>query len=91
MAPSTTTTENINYDASLTGDERAKLVKILGTDRPLEKFTYGGHPLSGKQIEPVDRVRIPKFNSKEDERAFIKLHHAAALRWLGHNGYNNEG
>lgn len=64
MAPSTTTTENINYDASLTGDERAKLVKILGTDRPLEKFTYGGHPLSGKQIEPVDRVRIPKFNSK---------------------------
>jgi hypothetical protein len=60
-------------------------------DRPLSEFTYGGYIKPGKQTIPVAEVRIPKLNSKEDERAWCKLHHAAALRWLGANGYNNEG
>jgi ribulose-5-phosphate 4-epimerase/fuculose-1-phosphate aldolase len=44
-----------------------------------------------EQTEPLAQVRIPKFDNLEDERRFRKLHHAAALRWLGAHGYNNEG
>lgn len=75
----------------LTGDERAKMARLLKVDRPLDRFTFGPHPLSGPQVEPVKQIRYPRFESKEAEREFVKLHHAAALRWLGHNGYNNEG
>ncbi|KAH8898122.1 arad-like aldolase/epimerase [Thozetella sp. PMI_491] len=32
-----------------------------------------------------------RFQSYEEERKFRKLHHAAALRWLGSQGYGNEG
>ena len=60
-------------------------------ERPLDQFTYGAHPIPGKQIDPVKQVRIPKLVSLEAEREFRKLHHAVALRWLGLNGYNNEG
>ncbi|KIN03332.1 hypothetical protein OIDMADRAFT_63853, partial [Oidiodendron maius Zn] len=34
---------------------------------------------------------IPHFTNLIHERAFRKLHHAVALRWLGSQGYNNEG
>jgi hypothetical protein len=54
-------------------------------------FGYGGVPMRAEQIEPLAQVRIPKFDDLEDERAFRKLHHVAALRWLGLHGYNNEG
>lgn len=77
--------------AHLTGDERALALKAKSADRPLDVFTYGGHPISGHQTKPIHQIRIPKFASLEDEREWRKLHHAAALRWLGVNGYNNEG
>ncbi|KAI1308585.1 class II aldolase/adducin domain-containing protein [Xylaria venustula] len=75
----------------LTGKERANRLKAGGKDRPLDAFTYGGHPTSGHQTKPITQIRIPEFASLEDEREWRKLHHAAALRWLGINGYNNEG
>ncbi|VUC34841.1 unnamed protein product [Clonostachys rosea] len=75
----------------MTGEERAQALMRNGQDRPLDVFTYGGYPLSGHQTKPVTQVRIPRFASLEDEREWRKLHHAAALRWLGMNGYNNEG
>ncbi|CAG9972463.1 unnamed protein product [Clonostachys byssicola] len=75
----------------LTGQERAQALMRNGQDRPLDVFTYGGYPLSGHQSKPVKQIRIPKFASPEAEREWRKLHHAAALRWLGLNGYNNEG
>ncbi|KIW93995.1 uncharacterized protein Z519_05310 [Cladophialophora bantiana CBS 173.52] len=53
------------------------------------EFTYGAYQETG--ATPVKRIRYPKFQSLESERAFRKLHHAAALRWLGYQGYNNEG
>ncbi|OAG33878.1 hypothetical protein AYO21_12009 [Fonsecaea monophora] len=53
------------------------------------EFTYGAYQETGTR--PVKRIRYPKFQSLESERAFRKLHHAAALRWLGYQGYNNEG
>ena len=59
-------------------------------DQPTLPFRYGGYvPLV--ESKPVQRIRIPQFTSLETERAFRKLHHAVALRWLGHQGYNNEG
>ncbi|CAH0028390.1 unnamed protein product [Clonostachys rhizophaga] len=75
----------------ITGQERAQALMRNGQDRPLDVFTYGGYPLSGHQSKPVKQIRIPKFASPEAEREWRKLHHAAALRWLGLNGYNNEG
>ena len=54
-------------------------------------FRYGAVPRKAAQIEPIDQVRIPIFDDLEDEREFRKLHHAAALRWLGAQGFNNEG
>lgn len=53
-------------------------------------FSYGSIPLRPGQ-EPLQQVRIPVFDNLEDERKFRKLHQAAALRWLGSQGYNNEG
>ncbi|KAK5023907.1 hypothetical protein LTS07_009033 [Exophiala sideris] len=59
---------------------------------PPQEFTYGAYQkVGGPSAKPVHTIRIPKFESLEAERAFRKLHHAAALRWLGYNGYNNEG
>lgn len=56
------------------------------------EFRYGVWPVvGGEQSKPIHHIRIPRFESLEAERAFCKLHHAAALRWLGYNGYNNEG
>jgi len=90
MAPSAIET-SVNPTASLTGEERARAVRKLNVDRPLNEFVYGAHPMSGHQKEPVTQVRYPKLRSLEDEREFRKLHHAACLRWLGTNGYNDEG
>jgi len=55
-------------------------------------FKFGTYPVvGGDQAKPVHKIRVPKFESLEAERAHRKLHQAAALRWLGYNGYNNEG
>lgn len=55
-------------------------------------FGYGAHaPVGNAQSKPIHHIRIPRFARLEDERAFRKLHHAVALRWLGAQGYNNEG
>lgn len=75
----------------LTGDQRAAQLRKTAGDRPLDRFTYGAHPISGEQLQPVKQVRIPTFENPLDERAFRKLHAAACIRWLGINGYNNEG
>ena len=56
MAPSAVETANTHSLASkvvpdvskLTGDERAAALKASGKDRPLDVFTYGGHPISGQ-------------------------------------------
>lgn len=68
-------------------------ISIKGTTSPNNtEFTYGTYPkFGGPDAKPVHTIRIPKFNSPYDEREFRKLHHAAALRWLGSAGYNNEG
>lgn len=59
---------------------------------PSEEFTYGAYQkVGGPNAKDVFRIRIPNFASLEAERAHRKLHHAAALRWLGYQGYNNEG
>ncbi|KIW79871.1 hypothetical protein Z517_06486 [Fonsecaea pedrosoi CBS 271.37] len=59
---------------------------------PSREFRYGVYPrVGGPNARPVHHIRIPEFESLEAERAFRKLHHAAALRWLGSQGYNNEG
>ena len=60
-------------------------------DHPSLPFGYGSYKPTGLVGEKVHHIRIPKFATLEAERAWRKLHHAAALRWLGHNGYNNEG
>lgn len=54
-------------------------------------FRYGGIPMPPGQTAPLKQVRIPRYESLEDERSFRKLHQAAALRWLSSKGYNNEG
>ena len=61
--------------------------------KPNLEFRYGGVPpvRCSKDHKPLVQVRIPRYENLEDERAFRKLHHAAALRWLGAQGYNNEG
>jgi hypothetical protein len=90
MAPSAIETVTRPVD-QLTGEERYQQLKKTTGDRPLDRFTYGAHPISGAQVDPVKQVRIPKFSDPLDERAFRKLHAAACIRWLGENGYNNEG
>jgi hypothetical protein len=91
MAPHATGSVSTDHTVQLTGDERSAQVKQQAKDRPLDHFVYGPHPISGAQKTPVTQVRIPRFRDKYAEREFVKLHHAAALRWLGQNGYNNEG
>jgi len=90
MAPSAIETVTQPID-QLTGNERAAQVKKNATDRPLNRFTYGPHLISGAQVNPVKQIRIPTFSNPLDERAFRKLHAAACIRWLDLNGYNNEG
>lgn len=90
MAPSAIETVTVPTD-QLTGEERHRQLKKGVGDRPLDRFVYGPHPISGAQVDPVTQVRIPTFSNPLDERAFRKLHQAAAIRWLGENGYNNEG
>ncbi|KAK0879873.1 hypothetical protein LTR87_006359 [Friedmanniomyces endolithicus] len=90
MAPSAIETVTHPID-QLTGDERARQLRKTASDRPLDRFTYGPHPISGNQTDAVKQVRIPTFTNPLDERAFRKLHAAACIRWLGLNGYNNEG
>ena len=90
MAPSAIETVTRPID-QLTGEERYKQLKNSVGDKPLDRFVYGPHPISGAQTDPVKQVRIPKFENPLDERAFRKLHAAACIRWLGENGYNNEG
>lgn len=91
MAPHATGSVTTDHSTQLTGDERSAQVKQQAKDRPLDHFVYGPHPISGAQKTPVAQVRIPRFRDKYAEREFVKLHQAAALRWLGQNGYNNEG
>lgn len=58
----------------------------------LPDFRFGVYPVvGGEQAQPVHKIRFPRFESVAAERAHRKLHQAAALRWLGYNGYNNEG
>jgi hypothetical protein len=62
-------------------------------NQPSLPFRYGSYTPSANtpQRKPVHHIRIPQFSTLESEREFRKLHHAAALRWLGYQGYNNEG
>jgi len=60
-------------------------------DVSIPGFKFGAYPESGQQTKPITQIRLPKFRTLEAEREHRKLHHAAALRWLGYNGYNNEG
>ena len=73
-----------------TGPEHTPSSSVHGTTVN-SSFGYGGVPMRKEQTELLAQVRIPKFDDLEDERRFRKLHHAAALRWLGAHGYNNEG
>ena len=68
MAPSAIETVVQPID-QLTGDERARQLKKTVGDRPLDRFTYGPHPISGNQTELVKQVRIPTFSNPLDERA----------------------
>lgn len=72
MAPSAITQITQPTD-QLTGDERAAQLRKTAVDRPLDRFTYGAHPISGNQTDPVKQVRIPTFSNPLDERAFRKL------------------
>ena len=67
----------------LTGEERHKQLQKGVGDRPLDRFVYGAHPISGNQVDVVKQVRMPTFENPIDERNFRKLHMAACLRWLG--------
>ena len=46
MAPSALETVAQPID-QLTGDERARQLKKTAGDRPLDRFTYGPHPIVG--------------------------------------------
>ncbi|KAJ5605361.1 hypothetical protein N7510_010515 [Penicillium lagena] len=83
MSPSSTTATKEVVHNTL---EQAAKVNALSP-----AFRYGGVPTVPGQVKPLAQVRIPRYENLEDERAFRKLHHAAALRWLGAHGYNNEG
>lgn len=88
MAPPSATETISQRDTSMAGVVKAKGEASI-SGRP--GFRYGAVPLKATQTQALNQVRIPIFDDLEDERAFRKLHHAAALRWLGANGYNNEG
>ncbi|KAL6251296.1 hypothetical protein RBB50_001504 [Rhinocladiella similis] len=55
------------------------------------EFFKGHAGLFPGQPTPIHRIRFPRFKTFAEERYFRKLHHAAALRWLGSQGYGNEG
>lgn len=82
---------------SLQGKCIPRLLRPLATVAPVNDlsdigFKFGTYPVvGGDQAKPVHKIRVPRFESLEAERAHRKMHHAAALRWLGYNGYNNEG
>jgi len=86
----TTLSPGRNY-ATVTAAPNTTITQTI--DHPSLPFRYGTYAPSSRtaQTAPVHRIRIPRFASLKAERAFRKLHHAAALRWLGYNGYNNEG
>ena len=68
------------------------LATVAPVHDTLPNFRFGVYPIvGGDQAKPVHKIRLPKFESLEAERNHRKLHQAAALRWLGLNGYNNEG
>lgn len=72
----------------------ARCLASIAPESSLDRvgFRFGVYPVvGGEQAKPVHKIRVPKFESLEAERAHRKLHQAAALRWLGYNGYNNEG
>lgn len=72
----------------------ARCLASIAPESSLDRvgFRFGVYPVvGGEQARPVYKIRVPKFESLEAERAHRKLHQAAALRWLGYNGYNNEG
>lgn len=61
MAPSAIETVTVPTD-QLTGNERAEQVKKNSVDRPLDRFVYGAHPISGAQEDAVTQVgRILAF------------------------------
>ena len=41
----------------LTGEERHKQLKNSVGDRPLDRFVYGAHPISGAQVDVVNILR----------------------------------
>lgn len=84
MAPQAIETRTRPVD-QLTGEERHKQLKSSVGDRPLDRFVYGAHPISGNQVDPVKQIRMPTFSELLDERNFRKMHMAACLRWLGVN------
>ncbi|KFY40671.1 hypothetical protein V494_03390 [Pseudogymnoascus sp. VKM F-4513 (FW-928)] len=85
MAPSAASATTSSNHADQTGNVILKNTISTG-------LRYGAYPpVGGTKAKPVHLIRIPKFIRLEDERAHRKLHHAAALRWLGAAGYNNEG
>lgn len=74
--------------------QSARCLASVAPVAPLDRigFRFGVYPVvGGEQAKPVHTIRVPKFESLEAERAHRKLHHAVALRWLGYNGFNNEG
>lgn len=55
-------------------------------------FSYGVPTLDlKKQTKPIHTIRYPSFKTFEEERQYRKLHHVAALRWLGTHGFGEEG
>lgn len=74
------------------GAEPARQTGLQGkssSSHPSTEFQLGKY--KSFSASPVKSIRYPRFATPEAEREFRKLHHAAALRWLGTNGYNNEG
>ena len=55
MAPSAIETVTRPVD-QLTGEERHQYLKKTSGDRPLDRFTYGAHPISGAQVDPVSAL-----------------------------------
>lgn len=73
-------------------DHTRRMATVAPVHDTMPGFRFGVYPVvGGEQAKPVHIIRVPKFESLEAERRHRKLHHAAALRWLGYNGYNNEG
>lgn len=93
MAPSAVPLETTQRKTASVKDLKLNDVDITteNDSQTIPGFKYGGVPLPGIQTKPITQIRIPHFANLIHERAFRKLHHAVALRWLGSQGYNNEG